>query len=90
MPKEKRSINLPTCRATPSEEARLMELIERHGYEKIAQFWRRCLTQFIKQNEGTHETESPLRFVEKEKRSDSGMLKPSPRPGSKRLRKAAG
>jgi hypothetical protein len=89
MPKEKRSINLPTCRATPSEEARLMELLEAEGYEKIAHFWRRCLTQYIKQNEPGHETESPLRFVEKEKRSDSGILKPSPRPGSKRHRKAS-
>jgi hypothetical protein len=67
MPNEKRSINLSTCRASPSEEARLRELIEQHGYERPAQFWRRCLTQFIKQNEGSHQTESPLRFVEKEK-----------------------
>jgi hypothetical protein len=67
MPNEKRSINLPTCRATLTEEARLLELIELHGYERIAQFWRRCLTQFIKQNEGIHQTESPLRFVEKQR-----------------------
>jgi hypothetical protein len=67
MANEKRSVNLPTCRATPAEEAILLHLIDRYGYERIAHFWRRCLTQFIKQNEGTHETESPLRFVEKER-----------------------
>jgi hypothetical protein len=65
MPNEKRNINLPTCRATPTEEARLLQLIHSHGYEKIAQFWRRCLTQYLKQNDAGRETELPLRFVEK-------------------------
>jgi hypothetical protein len=65
MPNEKRSLNLPTCRATPGEEAKLLELIQSHGYEKIAQFWRRCLTQYLKQNDAGRETELPLRFVEK-------------------------
>jgi hypothetical protein len=67
MANEKRSVNLPTCRATTVEEQRLLRLIERDGYERIAHFWRRCLTQYLKQNEQPHETELPLRFVEKEK-----------------------
>jgi hypothetical protein len=61
--------NLPTCRATPAEKKRLLELCEVHGYEKVTHFWRRCLTQFIKQNEGRHRTEMPLRFVEKRRPS---------------------
>jgi predicted kinase len=68
-----RKINLPTCRATPAEHKRLLELCEVHGYEKIAHFWRRCLTQLIKQNEGKHRTEIPLRFIERRRPSNDEL-----------------
>ena len=74
--KEKRSINLSTCRATPSEETRLLELLPKFGYEKPAHLWRQFLTQFLEQNEGDREIEAPPRFVEKEK---PGAEKPSGR-----------
>jgi len=65
--REKRNINLPTCRASETEEAKLHELAEQLGYEKLAQLWRRIITQLIEQSEGGREIEPPLRFVEKTK-----------------------
>jgi hypothetical protein len=67
MSKEKRSVNLPTVRATPSEAKDFEETIKRLGFDKASHFWRRCLTQVIDQNKNDREVELPLRFVEKEK-----------------------
>jgi hypothetical protein len=65
---EKLTVNLTTCRASPSEAKAFMEVLHRLGFEKQSHFWRRVMKMAIEQNSHGREIELPVRFLEKKRK----------------------
>jgi hypothetical protein len=62
---EKRSVNLPTCRATPTEAQKFRAQIEPHAFTGPSHFFRHCLEKWFAMIEAGEEPELPLDFVRK-------------------------
>jgi hypothetical protein len=73
---ETKSVNLPTCRATPSETAKFKNLIKKIGFARQSDFWRRNLETLIEQIEAGQSLKWPLEFVQAESLQP---VKPAPR-----------
>jgi hypothetical protein len=58
---EKKSQNLSTCRATPSQEIKLKKFIKLKGFRRPSDFWFRCMETFIEQSEATLNV--PIHFL---------------------------
>lgn len=63
-PKEKLSVNLPTCRATPTQAVKIEKLIQEAGFTRSSDFWRRCLVTYIEQREANQALKWPLEFAQ--------------------------
>jgi hypothetical protein len=79
--REKLDVNLPTCRATVTQEKKLGILVEEHGFEKPSHFWRRCLVSYIAQREAGQKLKWPLEFAQ-----EIPVKQPPPQP-ARRSRK---
>jgi hypothetical protein len=74
MPKkelETKSVNLPTCRATPSEAAKIKANIKRTGFARQSDFWRRVMETFNEQIEAGQSLKWPLEFLQANQESAS-------------------
>lgn len=67
MPKEIRSINLPTCRATPTEDARFRTLIEGLQFKGPSHFFRHCLDELFRIYDAGDVPELPVTIIRKQK-----------------------
>jgi hypothetical protein len=65
MSHEKRSINLPTCRATPTEAAWFRTEIKKDAFTGPSHFFRHCLEKYQAMKKAGQEPELPLDFIKK-------------------------
>ena len=61
------SVNLSTCRVTPTQETKLEAILRKMGFEKAAHYWRRNVVTLIQQTEAGEEIDLPLRYATKPK-----------------------
>jgi hypothetical protein len=62
---EKKSQNLSTCRATPSQELKLKKAIKLKGFRRPSDFWFRCMETFIEQVDAQQDLLWPLQFAQR-------------------------
>jgi hypothetical protein len=62
---EKKSQNLSTCRATPSQEIKLKKAIKLKGFRRPSDFWFRCMETFIDQVDANQDLLWPLQFAQR-------------------------
>lgn len=58
------SVTLSTCRATEEQAAKFKSLVEKLGFARPTDFWRRALETLIKQVESGQKLKWPLEFVQ--------------------------
>jgi hypothetical protein len=82
---EKRSQNLSTCRATPTEEAKLKKFIKLKGFRRPSDFWHRCMETFIEQTEAGQDLAWPLHFAQRIPNSAQAKKLPPKKKGTAKV-----